>query len=66
MTKGSERNNPCPCGSGVKAKRCAARVFCERFIPPPPTEEEILRARVEVIRARERLAEVYLIATAAR
>jgi hypothetical protein len=42
-TKGRDRNKPCPCGSGVKAKRCHA---CDPA-PPPPLPPKSLEQRAE-------------------
>jgi hypothetical protein len=54
--KGRDRNRPCPCGSGLKAKKCnpeplytnPGKVVVHRDPPSPPvprTPEEIAWAR---------------------
>lgn len=45
--RGAARNQPCPCGSGVKAKRCTA------CAPPPP--ESFVDSRTDAEKDRDRL-----------
>jgi hypothetical protein len=40
---GRDRNKPCPCGSGVKAKRCGANPSCAEWAPPHCRHRQPLR-----------------------
>ncbi len=39
------RNEPCPCGSGKKFKRCHGRHSSEPLGPPPEMLEAMMKAR---------------------
>lgn len=44
--KGSERNKPCSCGSGIKAKKCTCRLPPERALSEPKQESTEPKRRI--------------------
>lgn len=63
--KGSDRNKPCPCGSGWKAKKCGVLAACLAFVPPPPPPY-VPPTPEEVAASRRRVAQLFGIVAACR
>ncbi len=63
--KGAERNKPCPCGSGEKAKHCPGPHLAEIEAAYRENSEREIAARVAVMpRRRSRLGVLSLAALA--
>src|SRR5437660_12327052 len=51
------RNDPCPCGSGKKFKKCYGGISAETVSQLPPLSKKALEAKIEQIKAFQKQRE---------